>query len=797
MSKMITSISTGMPRLSLRLSRNPRGSFALVAAALCAVFMFFPGRSQAGVIYMDENFEGAQAFVDRNWPAIYNDTEPSAALTYGLNLRRWWTDDAYSKPKAQIGTQQGTVVSSRAYRGAKSYQLTGGQSLAVTPGQFPFRNGSGSRLWQFAISTDSASAGKTTGTMLGEFEIDYASQSATSLTADTVIRLRLQSDGNGKAELVCVNNGVRLGRLTGAPNDWLLVSIIAMNRVNPGTLTDTVSHWITYDPLTSTYKGPKPGITTGISIFTANSLSGAWAKTLLKRDAGLPSVWGNYGNKTNTSEIGWRLSAGDDATVFVDDFYWDARTHESANGGFDHERGARIQPFPSGLRMSMLFTDNAVLQRGKPLPVFGTSIPGDTITLRFNGQTSTATADAKGDWRVTLGAMTAGGPYDMVVEGESAITVRNVMIGDVWVCSGQSNMAFSLSEVTNASVEVANANYPNIRLLTLWQSGARNPIDYAIGNWQVCTPQSASGFSAVAYFFGRDVYTSLNPSVPIGLINSSFGGTRAETWTSVQALAASGVSPSDMEASWGLLGNGELFNGMINPLLSFPITGVNWYQGESNSNKGTVYDRLLTGLIGDWRARWGMGVFPFQIVQLPNMEGDWGGGPWPVIREAQLKMLGLPNTALAVTIDCGTNNDVHPKNKAPVGHRLALAALAKVYGQGIEHSGPLLRQMSSEADGWLRIDFDHAAGLMDATGLPLQGFEVAGDDGVYYTAAAQISGNAARVQNASVPAPRYVRYAWSNTPAAELFNSDLLPASPFLGDLFSPPTTVAEWMLYP
>jgi sialate O-acetylesterase len=374
-----------------------------------------------------------------------------------------------------------------------------------------------------------------------------------------------------------------------------------------------------------------------------------------------------------------------------------------------------------------------------------------------------------------------------------------------------------MRQVTNADAEIAAASHPQIRLLRVRKSASEYPLyDAALdAGWAKCDPASVREFSAVAYYFGREVQQK--EDVPIGLIESSWGGTVAEAWTSMAALSADpGLMPvfaarsRMMESERDLpviLANqkqaqeqartegrpvpkfpwrpshpmwapARLYNAMIAPLIGYPIRGVIWYQGESNSklDRAPIYERLFETMIRDWRERWGQGDFPFLFTQISNFTSD-ETEDWPTIREAQRRALGLRNTAMAVTIDIGNPDNIHPTNKLDVGHRLALAARATVYGEAIEYSGPLFRQATRDGNA-LRVWFDHAGGLQ-AKGGVLKGFELAGPEGQFVPAEARIEGASVVVSNPGVESPRAVRYGWANSPECTLQNGAGLPASPF------------------
>jgi len=372
------------------------------------------------------------------------------------------------------------------------------------------------------------------------------------------------------------------------------------------------------------------------------------------------------------------------------------------------------------------------------------------------------------------------------------------------------------AQLQNAAEEIAHASQPGIRLLLIHHKTSEFPLPDIEGSWTVCTPQTAASFSAVAYFFGREL--TAREHVPIGLIDATWGGTVAEAWTSLQAISADAAlmpvfatrarmtqTQGEMAAilakekredlaarqagqappkhpwhpapeSWA---PAALFNGMVAPVTPYTIKGVIWYQGESNSKLAfaPMYARLFPALIADWRAQWHEGNFPFLFVQISSFTSD-ATESYAMIREAQRRSLSVANTAMAVTIDIGVPDNVHPPDKQTVGARLALAARALAYGENVEYSGPLFRQATPGVDG-VRVWFDHAAHGLVAKGDALQGFEIAGDDGRFVTAAARIDGETVVVSNPQVADPKYVRYGWANAPVVNLFNSEGLPASPF------------------
>ncbi len=614
--------------------------------------------------------------------------------------------------------------------------------------------------------------------------------------------------------------------------------------------------------------------------------------------------------------------------------------------------------------LNPLFSDEMVLQRGQSDPVWGWTTPGATVRVSVAGKKASAVAGADGAWMAHLPLLPTGGPYTLRVDGPQTAVLVNVQVGDVWVCSGQSNMEFGLGNAINADQETAAANYPKIRLFMVQHNVKLDPQATApVAPWAICTPQSVrqggwNGFSAVGYFFGRDLYKSQH--VPIGLIETDWGGTPAEAWTSGPALtklpdfraavaqlgssgsvttsmaqqvsawyakndpgmAAKWSDPTADAAAWptmtlpvlfqdagipelssfngiiwfrktvdipadaagkdvtlhfmaddndttwingtqvgamegyniprayhipaGVLKAGPntiavrvldtggkggiygdpaglslevpegrtislvgpwqyqagvsltkatplprgpvdqntpttLFNGMVNPLIPFGIKGAIWYQGEANAGRAYQYRTLLPAMIGDWRARWGEGNFPFYIVQLANWAP--GGDSWPELQEAQwLTAKNVPNVGIATAIDIGDAIDIHPKNKQEVGRRLALVAEAQAFGEKVEDSGPLYKAMTVDG-GAIRLTFTHLGGGLTANNAaPLTGFTIAGADRKFVPADARIDGDAVAVSSALVPSPVAVRYAWAADPAISLYNKANLPALPFRTD---------------
>ncbi len=615
-----------------------------------------------------------------------------------------------------------------------------------------------------------------------------------------------------------------------------------------------------------------------------------------------------------------------------------------------------------------LYTDHVVLQRDAPVPIWGWAEPGRRIKVALAGQSVETTADVRGKWSARLGPYPAGGPHTLAVTGPESVEVKDILVGDVWLCSGQSNMEWPVDAADRPEKEIAAADHPRIRLFTVPKKTALAPTETVDARWEVCSPETVGRFSAVGYFFGRDLQRDLD--VPVGLINSSWGGTVAEAWTGAEALDtmddfkkavaqiraerddqgkppvrfdeamaawwkkndpgsadrpawsdptfdADGWKTMELPGQWegrgmadfdglawfrkefplpddwagkeltlslgpiddrdttwvngvevghmnewnakrvykvpaglaragrnvvavrvldtsgngGFVGSREdlrlardgaepialagdwkykastpmgdlstppepsgsnpnrvtvLYNGMIAPLGPFPIKGAIWYQGESNASRAAQYRRLLPTLIRDWRAQFGVGDFPFLVVQLANFmdrKPEPAESGWAELREAQfLATKVLPRVAVASAIDIGDAEDIHPRNKQEVGRRLALDALAIAYGKDVESSGPVFQEMKAEGNV-VRLTFDHVGGgLVARGGDRLKGFAVAGEDGKFARADATVEGDAVIVSSPKVEKPRAVRYAWADNPECNLYNQAGLPAVPFRTD---------------
>lgn len=485
-------------------------------------------------------------------------------------------------------------------------------------------------------------------------------------------------------------------------------------------------------------------------------------------------------------------------------------------------------------RLPHIFGSHMVLQRDREIPVWGWANAGEKVHVALGENRATTTAGDDGRWDVRLKPMEAGGPHTLTVKAGNEIALDDVLIGEVWICSGQSNMEMGINSIENAEREVAEADYPKIRLFQLpWKTAAEPQEDIDV-DWRVCTPENIgtggwfnAGFSAVAYFFGREIHRKVD--VPVGLIDSSWGGTRIEPWTppvgfaAVPALqdivakieqatpkfqrevAEAVVSyekwlptaretldadrPVPAPPPWPkhqLNDSAQptgIYNAMIHPLVPFGIRGALWYQGESNHADGLLYFEKMKALITGWREVWGQGAFPFYFVQIAPFGKIYQNDQLPRLWEAQMKAMSIPNTGMVVTNDIGDLEDIHPKNKQDVGKRLALWALARTYGQAdLVCSGPIYKSMKIEND-WIVITFDHiGGGLASRDGASLTWFTIAGKDRKFVKAEAEIDANEVMVWSDEVPEPVAVRFAWDMTAEPNLMNKEGLPASSFRTD---------------
>ncbi|HXR39032.1 MAG TPA: sialate O-acetylesterase [Terracidiphilus sp.] len=470
-----------------------------------------------------------------------------------------------------------------------------------------------------------------------------------------------------------------------------------------------------------------------------------------------------------------------------------------------------------------ILSSHMVVQRDLPVHVWGKAALGEAIGVSFRGETRTTATGPLGKWSVYLKPGGAGGPFVLTVTGTPAtgepqtVTLDDVLVGDVWVASGQSNMEFQMRQAGTADQDLPQAANAHIRLLTVKHKAVDYPLDdVETEGWAASTPETAKDFSAVGWYFAREI--EQREHVPVGVIDSTWGGTVADAWTREAALGAD-AALVPVFAAWGKMtehetdalarekdeqrqrdeakaagkpepqfpwhpqldswGPGMLWNGMITPLTPFAIRGVIWYQGESNSAlaRAPLYGRVLRTMIEDWRHEWGVGDFPFLFVQISNFKSS-PAEDWAELREQQLKTLALRNTAMAVTIDIGNPDNVHPTDKLDVGLRLALAARALSYGEDVSYSGPIFRQATPEG-GAIRVWFEHHAKGLMARGGDLTGFEVAGSDVKFVAATAKIEGSTVVASSPDVAEPVAVRYGWANSPQCNLFNGEGLPASPF------------------
>ncbi len=445
-------------------------------------------------------------------------------------------------------------------------------------------------------------------------------------------------------------------------------------------------------------------------------------------------------------------------------------------------------PLWADVAMHSLFTENAVLQRGISLPVYGTAAEGEKVTVQFCGQTASTVA-AQGKWMVRLKSVKAGGPFDMVVTGNNKITIKNLLVGDVWVCSGQSNMQLWLSQSDGGKEAIATSTNPMIRLYTVPSTISATPIDDVKQSWQLCNPDTVQYFTGVGYFFGRAMQR--DEKVPIGLIHSSLGGTRVEAWTSPLVLdpkdKAQWTKDRPIWPEWAQKPNDPsvLYNGMITPLIPYGIKGAIWYQGESNAGYAAIYEQRFITMINNWRKDWAQGDFPFLFVQIApfsTIVKQPQESEWAELREAQrLTALHCPKTAMAVITDIGDPDNIHPVWKQPVGERLALAARAIAYKRKVAYRGPEYKEIKIK-DGAAIVSFNFAGKGLVAKGGPLTGWTIAGADKKWHNAEAVIVGKSVKVSSADVPAPVAVRYGWAYCPIVNLWNADGLPASPFRTD---------------
>lgn len=480
------------------------------------------------------------------------------------------------------------------------------------------------------------------------------------------------------------------------------------------------------------------------------------------------------------------------------------------------------------LWMPSIFSSNMVLQQRQKNPIWGKGDPGAVLQVRFNEKVQEVAVGEDGRWSATLESIPAGTTsYELrVSHGAESLYFDNILVGEVWVASGQSNMQWTVERSDNPEKEIAAAKYPRLRLFQAKRVTADTPQEDVEGTWQECSPETVPGFSAVAYYFGRELHKKLQ--IPVGMIHTSWGGTPSEAWTSQETVAkVDAFAPitdrwNDIVAKWpetkaayekkladwktkkekGEAADKDkprpprgpdhphrissLFNGMINPIVPYGIQGAIWYQGESNAGRAYQYRTIFPAMIEDWRMHWNEGDFPFYFVQLANFrerhDTPTPDDAWAELREAQLMTLALENTGMASAIDIGEAGDIHPANKQDVGKRLARWALRYDYGErDVVPSGPLYKDHKIASDGKIAISFDYAKGL-HPRGDELAGFMIAGEDRKFVWADAKVQGKQVIVWSDEVPDPKAVRYGWATNPVSTLYNAAGLPASPFRTD---------------
>ena len=487
------------------------------------------------------------------------------------------------------------------------------------------------------------------------------------------------------------------------------------------------------------------------------------------------------------------------------------------------------------LTLPNLFTDHMVLQRDMPISIWGKADKGADVTVTLGDQKVTVAANDDGRWKAELKPLPAGGPHEVQIQsGDSEKVLSDVLVGEVWVCSGQSNMQWAVNSSNDADLEKLTAKLPNLRLITVPQVGTQEPQDNFNGKWEVCTPDTVGNFSAVGYFFGRQLQQTLD--VPVGLIDNSWGGSSAEAWVNRDVLRESGKfdellarwrktestynhenavaqyrksleawkkKAAEAKAAGKRQPGGQpraprnpltnqhrpanLYNGVLNPIIGYGIRGTIWYQGESNAGRAYQYRDLFPLMIENWRNEWGQGDFPFYWVQLADFQQEKSeptDSAWAELREAQTMTLDrLPKTGQAVIIDLGEAEDIHPKNKQDVAKRLARLALANEYGYEIVSQSPRYKSMKVDGDA-IVLEFDTFGSQLDYFDTrALKGFTIAGEDKKFVNANAQIvDATHVKVSSPEVKQPVAVRYAWSDNPVSNLQNAAGLPATPFRTD---------------
>ncbi len=500
------------------------------------------------------------------------------------------------------------------------------------------------------------------------------------------------------------------------------------------------------------------------------------------------------------------------------------------------------------IKPSTLFCEHMVLQRNIAIPIWGTANMGEKVTVVLDKAIQSTIADSSGKWMIKLPKQKAGGPYKLQIKGTNIINIEDVYIGEVWLCSGQSNMDMTVAKedrywcgVLNEAKEVAEANYPSIRVFDVDFTPTNTIQTNAVGKWEVCSPKTVGHLSAIAYFFARELYQKYK--IPVGMITSAYGASTAETWISKPSLEArpnlkpmldvftqkldnfladSAITMTryrdqlshfsgDLAAAKAAVGDVTAkkapkaprnpspildqhnpyvcYNGMIAPLIPYAICGALWYQGESNGPSAKLYREIMETLVADWRTSWGQGDFPFLYVQLANlgkpMTEPVQNNSMMTVREAQVQNLTIPNTAMAVAIENAGDapDNVHPKNKQVIGYRLGLAARAKVYGEKVEYSGPMYQKYKVENNS-IRLYFNHVGKGLEAKDGKLTGFAICGEDKKFVWADAKIEGNTILVSSKEIEKPIAVRYCWGTNPPASLSNKNGLWTPNFRTDNF-------------
>ena len=486
------------------------------------------------------------------------------------------------------------------------------------------------------------------------------------------------------------------------------------------------------------------------------------------------------------------------------------------------------------VKLPALFTDHMVLQQGQKNRVWGSADANEDVVVTIASQRHTAKADGQGKWQVTLESLPVGGPHTLSITGKNKLAVEDVLVGEVWICSGQSNMQWAVSQANDPDLETRTAKYPKIRLISVPQVGTQEPQDNFNGKWELCTPETIAQFSAVGYFFGRQLHETLD--VPIGLIDNAWGGSACEAWVrrdllqkdekyralmarweqteknydEAKAKANADKQLADYREAVAkakaegrpeparprptpnpLTGNSRpanIYNGVLKPTIGYGIRGVIWYQGESNAGRAYQYRDLFPLMIQSWRDEWKQGDFPFYWVQLADYlaeKPEPEGSSWAELREAQtMTMQRLPNTGEAVIIDLGEGRDIHPRNKQDVAKRLVRWALAKDYGlSDLAHQSPTYKSMEKQGSKMV-LSFDHVGpGLYTFDVTQPVGFAIAGSDQKFVWADAKLVGtDKIEVWSEKVSDPAAVRYAWADNPVCNVYSRNGLPLTPFRTD---------------